>query len=369
MRHWQDETDREYGLPTPVKPAGFRDWQRPPALLFLDLNHWILLARAKSGRGDPPYVELLTVLGEALADGRVKVVLTGALYREVSKIAHPRQRNDLAALMQELSGPSYLPGPVDVLRAEIVAALDVTTGSSGTQFEPTDIVGGSALNIVGAVGGLRITDADGEDVTNEFVAVPSQAAALAAAEREAERMFLAGPADHEVEALRANGYRPEVPRQMVRDNAEFEAAWSERLAPFRSQGRIRDFLIFRHLQLELIAVLLSELSVRGLTIEAIAGSPETIRRFVMSMPSSAVTVSMLAHYHHDPQKRWSENDIYDIGSLALAVPFCDVVFTDAAARNALRLRHIDEWLGTVIPRGVADLIKVLEELPMTPSTG
>jgi hypothetical protein len=154
VRHWRDETYREYGLPTPVKPAGFRDRQRPPALLFLDLNHWILLARAEAGRGDPLYVELLAVLRKPLAGGRIKVVLTGALYREVSKIADTRHRNDLSALMQEISGPSYLPGPVDVLRAEIVAALDVTTGSSGTRFEPTDIVGGSALNIVGAIGGL-----------------------------------------------------------------------------------------------------------------------------------------------------------------------------------------------------------------------
>jgi len=367
-RNWRDEGDREYGLPTPIKPAGFRERVRPPLLTFLDLNHWISLARAEAGRGDPLYVELLLVLRDAVGDGRIKVVLTDSLYREVGKIADPRQRNDLTALMQEISGPSYLPGPVDVFRAEIVAALDAMTGTRGSQFEPIDIVGRSALNIIGAVGGLKIVDANGRDVTDEFVAVPSQAEFLAAAEREAERMLLAGPADEDIEALRASGYQPEIPQQSIRDNAEFEAAWSVKLAPFRGLGRIRDFLVARHLQLELIDLLLRELALRGLTFEDVAHSPEVIRRLVMSMPSSAVTVSMLAHYHHDAQKRWSENDIYDIGSLSLAVPFCDVVFTDAAARNALRLRRMDEWLGTVIPRRVRDLIDVLEGLLAPPVT-
>ncbi|PYY52599.1 hypothetical protein DEJ17_15865 [Curtobacterium sp. MCSS17_011] len=63
-----------------------------------------------------------------------------------------------------------------------------------------------------------------------------------------------------------------------------------------------------------------------------------------------------------PAKKWIENDIYDIHTLAAAVPYCDIVLTDAAAHDALTRRHVHEWLNTAMPRRAENLTDSLDQL-------
>jgi hypothetical protein len=361
-RRWCDPADAEHWLPQPIWPAALKRPESPPPVLFLDLNHWIELARADAGKGAPAHVRLLATLRRAVTADAVTIVLTSGLYREIIKIKDPKQRQSLTNLIAELSGPRYLPGLTDIFLAELSTALDATTGTTGTRYQQFDLVGTSALHALGKVGGLRVIDGDGVDRTAEYLTnTPGFAARFADANAEAERMLLAGPTDADVPRMRAEGYAPERPEQAVRDNAAFEAGWSKQIDPYRKSRNIRDLVIARHLALELLDMLEHERALRQFAVEDVV-TPVAARNLVMSMPSNATMVSMLAEYHHNPQKTWMENDIYDIHTLAAAVPYCDIVLTDAAARDALTRRHVHEWLNTEMPRRAENLSDSLDPL-------
>ena len=134
-------------------------------------------------------------------------------------------------------------------------------------------------------------------------------------EREFDRALLRGPRDDEEEArLRALGWDPRGARRMAEDNAAGERAQAQRLAadPHWRQQRVRDVVSVRHVALELQQQLEEALAARGLEYEDVCSDPVSTRRFVDSMPSSDVCVSLTAAAHRNPQTRWDRNRIFDI---------------------------------------------------------
>lgn len=351
--------DAEYGFPDLIWPPELLLPIRPPRLLYLDLNHWIELARASQGSGRQEYVDLLKALWEAVRTKRARVVLTSSLFREVSKITSPAKRSALKLVVAELSGFAYLFGLPDIFQLELQALLDQTTSTTGINYGPVQLLGRGILHAMGRVGGLRVYEA-GEDVTAKLKQDdPAWVQRLARMELQAEEALFEGPGPGEIPELRTSGYRPEIPQQRVRDNASFEQDWSLRIKPYRSTHQLRDLVIARHLSLELIDMLTAELLARDLTMGDLLVGPTVSRAFVLRMPASAVMVSLLAQYHQDPNKSWKQNDMYDIDALATSVPYCDIVFTDAAARDALVRRQLHLSMGTVLPRRPDELIEEL----------
>jgi hypothetical protein len=81
------------------------------------------------------------------------------------------------------------------------------------------------------------------------------------------------------------------------------------------------------------------------------------------MPSCRVSISLKTRYHRDARHRWTVNDIHDIDALAVAVPYCDAVFTDKAARSALAASPDLRPFGTFLPRRPVELADWLTGLP------
>jgi hypothetical protein len=77
----------------------------------------------------------------------------------------------------------------------------------------------------------------------------------------------------------------------------------------------------------------------------------------------------MTQYHRNPGKRWTVNDIYDIDALAIAVPYCDVVFTDAEARGTLVRAGFESRMNTALPRTPNELVKILHTLPSPSRSG
>jgi hypothetical protein len=75
------------------------------ATVYLDLNQWINLSKAKVGHRDGGrYAGLYELARELVASGSVKLVLSGQHYFEIgARIRSFRQRNDLALTMAELT--------------------------------------------------------------------------------------------------------------------------------------------------------------------------------------------------------------------------------------------------------------------------
>ena len=226
---------------------------RPSAgcrLVYLDLNHWICLARAASGHPEGRrHRDALEALRSARASGDFLFPLSGLHYMEMSGIQDPRQRQDVAAVMEELSDFRTLLSHPLVMRLEIEAALDRLACPNPTPYLPIPLLGIGLGHAFGRRGGLRIMSEDGQDVTEQARhdwpgGVEAFDEWKGTANVEFERGLLRGPEDDDVSELRSLGWDPLVARRGAERRAEQEREQAARFAqdPHWRKGRIRDVI-------------------------------------------------------------------------------------------------------------------------------
>ncbi len=335
-----------------VAPLYPRTLTRPDAipLWYLDLKDWIGLANARLGRrvGDR-YGPLLDALQRAHERGAIRVVLSNPLWQELSMIKAPQQREDLVAVIDDLTDFDYLAGQVEVTQLEIEASLNATLHTHQEQFGPMCVVGRSLLYTFGMKGGLQIFEDDGTEITQLWR--EHQPQELASLERRAERMLLAGPSDAQAREMRAHGYRPEQPHRAFRDNLAFDQDLANNLLDEHwRRGRLRDVVLARHVFYELNEMLLRQLRQRGRDLEDLGQTLEERRAFVLRMPSQRVSIELKTSYHRNAHHRWTTNDLHDIDAMSVALPYCDVVLTDAAVRSHAIRSGLARLLEVTVPR-------------------
>ena len=143
--------------PRVVQPA------RPPALIYLDLNHYINLARTAAGLQVPDgYGGLLRAATAARQQDRAVFPLSETHYMEMSGILDPAQRTAVAEVMESLSGFPVLLGRVTLAELEIDAMIGALL-SLGSAAERIDLLGPTFGWAFGMRCGLTIRDADGSD--------------------------------------------------------------------------------------------------------------------------------------------------------------------------------------------------------------
>ena len=204
-------------------------------VVYLDLNHWISLAKAAVGHMQGESLkDALNRCRAAASSGSATFVLAGAHYFEILKVGSPRQRRDLADVMESLTRFRTLVSRVTVMKLELAAALDSVLHL--TRRDPEiDLIGHGVCHEFGqSNGGFRIRDrATGEDVTPQFrenYGPEKFDAYMANALLELERSPLRGPQDEtELQKLRTLGYAPQQALQTARNRADEERAQSLRL--------------------------------------------------------------------------------------------------------------------------------------------
>jgi hypothetical protein len=348
--------------PRVIQPA------RPPALVYLDLNHYINLARTVAGLETPDgYDALLRAATAAQQQDRAVFPLSGTHYMEMYGILDPAQRTAVAEMMESLSGFRVLLGRVTLAELEIDAVIDTLLGAE-SEGEQIDLLGPTFGWAFGMRGGLTIRDADGSDSSasmREEVGDREFERIMAEATLAFERGMLAGPPDEEIAALRAEGYAPEKTREVTEKRAQQERDLSARLDEDDKwrRGRLRDVVSASELTHELGSQLTRATLARETDIgHVVHGDREQMRAFAEGMPSSRVAISLKTRYHRDGRHQWTANDIHDIDALAIAVPYCDAVFTDKAARNALAASRELRPFGTFLPRKPGELAEWLDNL-------
>jgi hypothetical protein len=349
--------------PAPAWPPALLLPRRPPALVYLDLNHWIGLAKAATGHRDGTrHLPALEACRVARAAGAAVFPLSAAHYMEMAKIKDPAQRRALAAAMEELSGFATLMSRPVVMRLEVQAVLDARLGAAPEPYGQVPLVGHGFGPAFGRDGRLRVRDRDGGDVTELLGEQERQN--LADAALMAQRAILAGPDDDQVEDLRARGWAPESALAVT----ERRAAQERELVGILDadagsrRRRLRDTVAAREAVIELGNMLSEDLAGRGLRVADAMPDRQAARDLIRSMPTSDVAVALKAQMHRNAQRaaRWSANDVYDMDALALAVPYCDVVVTEKHAASALALEGMPERYGTTVLRSLPALAAVLD---------
>jgi hypothetical protein len=355
-------TDTEYVWPTALIPPS--DDIR---LVYLDLNHWIGLAKAAVGHRDGArHRNALEAIREAKGSGSYAFPLAAEHYMEMSGIADPRQRFDVAAVMEELSGFASLVSRTVVMRLEVEAAVDLIACPRPEPYAAVPVLCQGVLQAFGKRGGLRIRNESGEDVTAEarrkWRGGPMQFDAWQAdAERQLDRSVLRGPTDAEAPELRAIGWDPTTARQGANQRATQEREQAGRLAaePRWRRGRLRDIVSARYIALEINEMLADALAARHLDLEDVLTDPDSARRFVDSMPSADVCVSLMTAAHRNPETNWTGNDMFDIDALSVAVPYCDVVVTERHARHVLTVSGAPGRARTAVMATLAELAETI----------
>ena len=340
---------------------------RPPAgvcVAYLDLNHWIALAKANTGHADgrrhQPALEAIRC-----ADQRFVFPLSSAHYMEMAGIRDPRQRLDVATALEEISGFSCLMCNSVVMELEIEAVLADRAGRP-EQLGRIPLLGRGVLQAFGSRGGLQIRSTEGDVTDATRQSWPDGPDAFDAcredAERQLDRTVLRGPTDAEAPALRDAGWDPTVARRIATERAKQEREQAQRLAaePRWRRGRLRDVVAARYLAFEAMPMLDEALTRHDLQLEEVAGGDiDDARRFTDAMPSADVRISLLTAAHSNPQTQWTANDIFDIDVLSVAVPYCDVVVTERHATHLLRATGAAERLTTRVFATLDEFAEIL----------
>jgi len=354
--------------PSLVWPPALRRPSGRAPVVYLDLNHWIALAQAATGHlQGVGFTKILATCQSAADSGRATFVLAAAHYQEILKVSSPRQRGDLAEVMESLTKFKTLVCRPTVMKLELAAALDSVLNLA-TRDPVVDLVGYGVYHAFGhSNGGFRVRDREtGEDVTHSFrlnYGPEKFDAYMANALLELERKPLRGPqGEAELHQLQSLGYAPLQALQVAQNRADEERAQSLRLdspGPWRRE-RLPDVVSARELLIEFQDMASTALEERGVGFEDILSSPEAAVAFMCSMPSTDVSMALKAAWHRNRDKPWSANDIYDIDAMALAVPYCDVVVTEKACHHALRSAGMEARMTTVLLRDLHSLAVTLE---------
>ena len=339
-------------------------------LVYLDLNHFIELARARVdlSMARPGYSELLDATRRAARERRVLFPLSGQHLWEMSAITSPQQRHDVADVMEELSGFNYLLG-----RTEI-AQLEVEAGIADVFDEPPhppapELIRPTFGQAFGMRGGMSIRNADGSDgsdAAREEMGDDEYEQFIRQTNYMVERAILDGPSDEEIPILRDQfGYAPETSREGAQSRLAFELDLSERLSrdPRWRRGRLRDVVSAREVAHEWLDTINRVNELRAREGKRQLDGDDEARRLLSAMPHSQVAISIKTRYHRNPKHRWDSNDITDIDAASVAYAYCDAVFTDKAVRAALLNSTELRPIGTYLPRTPLELAAWLDDLP------
>jgi hypothetical protein len=339
-------------------------------LVYLDMNHLIELARARVdlGLARPGYSELLEATNRAVREQRACFPLSGAHLWEMAAIKSPRQRRDVADVMEELSGFNYLLGRAEIAQLEVEAGIEDIFGepSNPLTFPLVRPTFGQAF---GMRGGMSIRNADGSDgsgAARREMGDAEYEKFIRHANYTVERAMLDGPSDEEVPMLRAQyGYAPEKSREGAESRLAFELDLTERLAkdPRWRRGRLRDVVSAREVAHEWLDTINRVNEQRAREAKRPLDGDDEARRLMAAMPHSQVAISIKTQYHRNPNHRWDTNDITDIDAASVAFAYCDAVFTDKAVRAAIANSRELRPFGTYLPRMPHDLSAWLDDLP------
>ncbi len=349
----------------PLWPTTLRLPTRPPKLIYLDLNHWIGLAKAYSGHLDgKKHMCVLEACLKTANDGKAVFPLSAEIYSEIAKITNYRQRRDLREVIEQVCRYVVVTSLANVAAHEIETALDQMVGPNPVPLNTIDYLDWGVSRAFGKAGEIRIKSPDGDDITEEarrtFPDGPEAFnAILWNAQLELNRKVIEGPTPQEEPQFREVGWSPEVIVQGAERKASDERAQARRLDmdPKWRLGRIRDVITAREAIIEVGDIFAEGFAARGLGAadQFFAAKLDDLRSIYSAMPSLDVAVTLKMSLHRDPNHRWMNNDVYDIKALALTIPYCDVVVTDRSMWSHVTRHKLQERYDTDVISQLAEL--------------
>ena len=346
-----------------------RTLRRPlsPKVVYLDLNHWIALAKALSGHDDGrENIALLDFCRKVAEEKTAIFPISESIYVEILKIKDYQKRCDLRKAVELLGRFIVVTSRAIIVTHEIEALLDRIVGPNPEPINTMDCIDWGVFGAIGRAGGIRVESSDGRDVTSEvrrsFADGPQTFDKIVSeAILNLNRQVIDGPSPVEDFKLRKRGYSPEKILEAYEQEAASEVDFAHRLnhdLKWR-RGRLRDVVSAREVQIQINSIFKRGCDERGIgslqSLRSCLPSATNPRRAFDSMPSFDASVTLKSSLHKNARHRWTQNDVHDIHALAVALPYCDIVVTDRAmASHAVQTKLADR-LNTIVLSRLPDL--------------
>ena len=361
MKHGRDRSDAPYIWPRKiVRPTDLGK------IVYLDLNHWIALAQAKTGHPHGNEAKpLLSACIEQREAQQAVFPLSDSMYFELAKISR-RQRRDLRQTIEQVAELHAILPIVTVVRYEVEEVLDRHFGPSSTPLEPVPYIG---KGWVFALDSGDYADEMSRIKEREVSRIARVDISLAASfgrlfddlQALKEAAILDGPSDDE-------GSDPLVPhirtadiRQVMEARLRQEESLQRFLRdnPDSRTTSVRDWVMNRSVKDDILRFICEGLLERGAEFTDLCGTLDECRKIFDSMPSCDVMITIRTMYHRNPEHRWSINDIHDTDILSSAMPYCDFVLTDKAIATQANTSGLADRLETKVSHRRPDLLDFL----------
>ena len=340
---------------------------RPPKLVYLDLNHWIALAKTMSGHQDGKKDTVLLDFCLRAVKGEVAIFpISLSIYVEILKIRDYRRRCDLRKAIELLSEYKVVTPRSVISMHEIEALLDHIVGPNPEPINTMDYLDWGVFRALGMDGSIRVTSADSRGVTEavrqSFIYGPQVFDEnISEAILELNRQVIDGPSPEEDSEFREQGYSPINILEPYEREAADEVEFVHRLNddPKWRQGRLRDVISAREL-IQINSILKRGCDERGIpSLQSLLPYVTDARRAFDSMPSFDASVTLKTSLHKNSRHRWTSNDVHDLHALALTLPYCDIVITDRAMASQAVQTRLASRFNTIVLSHLSDLCQHL----------
>ena len=349
-------------------------------LVYLDMRDWITLSKARMGhpQGKAFKGVLRTCLAAAEA-GTAIFPLSQHIYNEIRKIPPWRQRQsrDLSKLMSMLSSYRMIMARSEVARHETEGLLDKVLWPSESPVPPKSFVNELGLFSAGglvnqAFGQVRVFFGTGKRKRDITDPLRSWLAGLDEDQQQTlHHKILTGPSLAEVPSHRRYGWNPEASLKRY----EWIADDQNRLARLLDDApalrepeelhRIISAFEFDRLSDVFCPSLGARLAARGFNTSKLNTRTKLHILSVVAqldrMPSFDVAVSLQVSLHQNPRHEWKSNHVFDYETLAITVPYCDIVMTDNEMRHHIQRTKLDQRMETCVISKLIDLPDALKQ--------
>ena len=340
-------------------------------VIYLDLNHWIALARAYTDHpGGVQHKEVLSLCMNAVDSGLAVFPITSLLIMEIANINKPRQRRDLQETIERISQYRAILSLPEIRKHELEATLTAAGFPSTRPIGPQKYLTHGILAATGVPDQIRIVDAHGDDRTSMVRAGHPRGPAffdsvVQDARRDLNRSIIRGPAASERERFRRRGWKPQATLQGAKGTASHEGKLANVLTEnpsWRQRDKLRRVTVANQVLYELKEMLEDACNQRHIGLHDLGDCPEDRQRLMEAMPSFDVQISLKAACLENPRRIWRSNDIYDIYALSATLPYCNIVVADKAMVAQSRRSGLTDRLSTTVLSGLSEIIPYLQKI-------
>lgn len=282
--------------------------------VYLDQRDWVRLARQHYGRQDEAGVaEVLAFILEASSTGRVSFPLSAAHYEETYRRRDPASRQRLGSFMAKVSRFDTIASPVDLLAAEVRAAV---LAYAGREPAPTPVAFGRGFaHAFGQPGLPYMRD---PELRRRAIARFGEEGLFDLF----EGALLAGPDERLPTADMALPTRKFAQRQL-----DFEKETARRLRDWGHSSDRAHRLVLAQEAMDILDPLNDTAAALALDLRSLM-TGNNLTRFMLSLPAKGAICLMRMTAHEDQSFRWHLGDLNDMTALGTAAGYCDVVVAE-----------------------------------------